>query len=318
MKACFTYVPHFPFTQLHFFAGNAQVGKDACKNWKNTCDLYANNETSGRGLRLLEFASLSDLKLANTFGPHKASRRWTFLSYLSRGLADRWGTTVDFTTSFLHSSRFSTFRSMMFHSRLVHSLMLSTHRFLCLPLRLPPWTVPCRIVLASPDDRVMCPNHFSLRLFTVVKRSSYGPMVFPILTFTSSLVMWSLYEIPRSLRKHLISNACILLSMSAVMVHVSYAYKNMDMARERISLILELMAMFLSFQMTFSLVTAAVVWAILDGTSGLDPSSDTIAPRYLRRRTELSIRLWTLHFAGAGNRQSTRVPCRIHRKLYVW
>ena len=38
--------------------------------------------------------------------------------------------------------------------------------------------------------------------------------------------------------------------MPAVMVHVSHAYKNMDMARERISLILELMAMFLSFQGT--------------------------------------------------------------------
>ena len=104
-----------------------------------------------------------------------------FLSYLSRSLADRWGTTVDFTTRFLHSLRFSAFRSMMFHSRPVHSLMLPSHRFLCLPLRLPPWTVPCRIVLASPDDRVTCPYHFSLRLFTVVKRSSYGLMAFPIL-----------------------------------------------------------------------------------------------------------------------------------------
>ena len=141
--------------------------------------------------------------------------------YLSHSLADRWGTTVDFTTSFLHSSWFSAFRSVMFHGRPVHSLMLSSHRFLCLPLRLPPWTVHCRIVLASPDDRVMCPYHFSLRLFTVVKRSSYGPMAFPILAFTSSLVMWSLYDIPRSLRKHLISNACILLSMSAVMVQLS-------------------------------------------------------------------------------------------------
>ena len=213
------------------------------------------------------------------------------LSYLSRSLADRWGTTLDFTTSFLHSSRFSAFRSMMSHSRPVHSLMLSSHLFRCLPLRLPPWTVSCRIVLASPDDRVTCPYHFSLRLFTVVKRSSYGPMAFPILAFTSSLVMWSLYEIPRSLRKHLISNACILLSMSAVMVHVSHAYKNMDMARERISLILELMAMFLSFQMTFSLVTAAVVWAVLDSTSGWDPSSDTIAPRYLKLRTVSSFLL---------------------------
>ena len=55
----------------------------------------------------------------------------------------------------------------------------------------------------------------------------------------------------------------------------------MDMARERISRILELMSTFLSFQMTFSLVTAAVVWAILESTSGLDPLSDSIAPRYL-------------------------------------
>ena len=37
--------------------------------------------------------------------------------------------------------------------------------------------------------------------------------------------------------------------------------------------------------MTFSLVTAAVVWAILEITSGLDPSSDTIAPRHLKLQT---------------------------------
>ena len=49
-----------------------------------------------------------------------------------------WGTTVDFTASFLHSSRFSAFRSMIFHSRPVHSLMLSSHRFLCLSRYGPP------------------------------------------------------------------------------------------------------------------------------------------------------------------------------------
>ena len=59
-------------------------------------------------------------------------------SYLSRSLADCWGTTLDFTTSFLHSSWFSAFHSIIFHSRPVHSLMLSSHRFLCLPLHLPP------------------------------------------------------------------------------------------------------------------------------------------------------------------------------------
>ena len=126
---------------------------------------------------------------------HKSSPVFFFLSYLSCSLAYGWGTTVDFITSFLHSSRFSAFCSI-FHSRPVHSLMFSSHHFLCLPLHLLPWTVPCRIVLASPDDHVTCPYHFSLPLFTEVKRSSYGPMAFPILAFTSSLVMWSLYEIP--------------------------------------------------------------------------------------------------------------------------
>ena len=31
-----------------------------------------------KGLRLLEFATFNDLVLANTFGHHKASRRWTW------------------------------------------------------------------------------------------------------------------------------------------------------------------------------------------------------------------------------------------------
>ena len=45
------------------------------------------------------------------------------------------------------------------------------------------------------------------------------------------------------------------------------------------------------FQMTFRLVTAAVVWAMLDSTSGLDPSSDIIAPRYLKLGTVSSFLL---------------------------
>ena len=64
---------------------------------------------------------------------------------------------------------FSAFCSSIFHSRPVHSLILSSHCFLCLPLCLP----PCRIVLASPDDHVMCLYHFSLRLFTEVRRSQH-------------------------------------------------------------------------------------------------------------------------------------------------
>ena len=54
--------------------------------------------------------------------------------------------------------------------------------------------------------------------------------------------------------------------MSAVLVHVSHANKNMDMTRERICLILELMTMLLSFQMICSLVTAlwpGLSWRVL-------------------------------------------------------
>ena len=52
-------------------------------------------------------------------------------SYLSRSLVHRRGTTVDFTTSFLHSSRSQL--SVGGYS-IQGSLMLSSHRFLCLPL----------------------------------------------------------------------------------------------------------------------------------------------------------------------------------------
>ena len=36
---------------------------------------------------------------------------------------------------------------------------------------LPPFTVPCKMVLARPDERETWPYHCSLRLFTVVRRS---------------------------------------------------------------------------------------------------------------------------------------------------
>ena len=67
--------------------------------------------------------------------------------------------------------------------------------------------------------------------------------------------------------------ACILLSVSAVSVQDSQAYRNTDMTWERISLIFELSGIFLSFQMVLSLASAVVAWAILAIISGLDPSS---------------------------------------------
>ena len=99
-----------------------------------------------------------------------------------------WGTTDDFATSFLHFFVFSTALWDLANSRPVHSLMLSSHLFLCLPCLLPPFTVPCKMVLARPDEREPWPYHCSLRLFTIVRRSSCGPIACWILARTSSLV----------------------------------------------------------------------------------------------------------------------------------
>ena len=48
------------------------------ENWQGICGPFCNDDTNERGLRLLEFATFNDLVLANTFGHHKASRRWTW------------------------------------------------------------------------------------------------------------------------------------------------------------------------------------------------------------------------------------------------
>ena len=73
---------------------------------------------------------------------------------------------------------------------------------------------------------------------------------------------------------------CSLLCSSAVRVHVSHAYRNIDTTSDPISLILDQRMMFLSFHIGFSLVIAAVVCAILEIISGFDPSS-AITIRYL-------------------------------------
>ena len=76
---------------------------------------------------------------------------------------------------------------------------------------------------------------------------------------------------PSSFLKNLISVACNFFRMSAVNVQVSQAYNSAEITRESISLIFELKEICLSFQMVFSLASAAVVCSILDSTSGLEP-----------------------------------------------
>ena len=83
--------------------------------------------------------------------------------------------------------RFVVFRSLQLCTGLWISLSLSFFSlslWCCLPIL----SSVCLLVsllelfpvLASPGDCATCPYHFSLRLFTEVRRSSYGPMAFPI------------------------------------------------------------------------------------------------------------------------------------------
>ena len=71
-------------------------------------------------------------------------------------------------------------------------------------------------------------------------------------------------------------------SNSAVKVHDSQAYRNMEMTRERISFTFDPRDTLLSLQMGFSFVRAAVACVDLERISGLKPSSETTDPRYLK------------------------------------
>ena len=63
-------------------------------------------------------------------------------------------------------------------------------------------------------------------------------------------------------------------------VHDSQAYRKVGVTRERISRILELREILMSFQTGLNLVNAAVIYAILESVTGLEPSSVITEPRY--------------------------------------
>ena len=81
-----------------------------------------------------------------------------------------------------------------------HVLMLSSHLFLCLPCLLPPFIVPCKMVLARPDERETCPYPCSLHRCMLVRRSLCGLIACWILAQSSSVVTWSFYEMRSVLR----------------------------------------------------------------------------------------------------------------------
>ena len=110
-----------------------------------------------------------------------------FISFSqSLNLGGRRGTTDDVATILFHPSLSSAALRESPNPIPVHSLMLCSHLFFCLPLLLAPFTVPCRIVFAMPEDLEMWPYHLNFRFFTMVRRSSCTPVAFWILLRTSS------------------------------------------------------------------------------------------------------------------------------------
>ena len=120
--------------------------------------------------------------------------------FYPKPLEGRRGTTDEFATIPFHLDLFSAALVELAKSIPVHSLILSSHLFFCLPLSLFPFTVPCRIVFVKPEYIETWPNHLSFRFLTRVRSSSYSPMPAWIFLRTSSLVTWSLYEMFNGLR----------------------------------------------------------------------------------------------------------------------
>ena len=88
-------------------------------------------------------------------------------------------------------------------------------------------------------------------------------------------------------------------------VHDSHAYRKMDVKRESVSHILELREILLSFQTCFSLVHAAVVYAILASILGLEPSSVMSEPRYLKLVWQVYFNM-TMSFYGEKKKSGGR------------
>ena len=103
-------------------------------------------------------------------------------------LEGRRGTTDEFATIPFHLDLFSAALVELAKSIPVHSLILSSHLFFCLPLFLFPFTVPFRIVFAKPEDLETWPKHLSFRFLTRIRSSSYSPVAAWIFLRTSSLV----------------------------------------------------------------------------------------------------------------------------------
>ena len=176
------------------FITNHNIPTARIRYGKNTSSCCLMNQACSQGLLLMPASRPRSLTraLSSVVNHHHHHHQ-------SLKREGRWGTIDDFATSFLHFSLFSTALWDLPNIACSYPDVVFT-LFLCLPCHLPPFTVPCKMVLARPNERETWPYHRSLRLFTIVRWSSCGPVACRILARTYSLVTWSLYEMCSILR----------------------------------------------------------------------------------------------------------------------
>ena len=85
----------------------------------------------------------------NNFKTERSDFNFISILFYPITLGGRRGTTDEFATIPFHLDLFSAAQVELAKSIPVHSLILSSHLFFCLPLFLFPFTVPCRIVFAK-------------------------------------------------------------------------------------------------------------------------------------------------------------------------
>ena len=113
-----------------------------------------------------------------------------FYSILSRNLGCHWGTTDEFVTTSFRLVLFSAALVELVKSIPVHSLILSSHLFFCLPLFFFLSLCPVGLSFSKPEDLETWPNHPSFCFLTRVRSLSNSPVASWIFLQTSSLVTW--------------------------------------------------------------------------------------------------------------------------------
>ena len=194
--------------------------------------------------------------------------------FYPRTMEGRRGTADEFATTPFRLVLFSAALVELAKSIPVHSLILFSHLFFCLP---PFFLSLCPVGLSFVNWKTLKHGQLSFCFLTRVRSSSYSPMAAWIFLRSSSLVTWSSASHLKSLR----SFSLTLQSRSMIHGHTEIC----KITRERISFTFDPRDMFLSLRMGFSFVRVAVACAILERTSGLEPSSETTAPRYLKLAT---------------------------------